>query len=151
MSRFRVLAFALVAVTCGGSRVLMYSPKTDMGIHESRETIEELMMTQHRAWRPDYVESNENYIVWGTGVISHTGAWTGTTTRTRSTGERIYYKHVDHLELLSWKRKSKQWYVVRVVRKENRGEKRRRKKNRGEERRRKERERKPSERRKKQV
>jgi hypothetical protein len=123
--RLRIVLLALGAVALMScTKHMNYSPAMGMSIHESQNIIEELMMTQHRAWKPDAVAFTDSYMVWGSGFVSHTGDWERRTTTTRDSRERIYYKHVREVQLLDWIRKFRQWYVVDAILQGSKGRKR---------------------------
>ena len=103
MSIFRVHFLVLAVLTIsliGCTTPMPYARVADMDIDESREMIEELLVTQHRAWAPDYVQFNQKYVAWGGGFQDLI---------------RIHYRYVDTVRLFSWKRKFRQGYVVQVV------------------------------------
>lgn len=100
-----------------------------MDVVAAKELVEKLTMTQHPAWKPDYIEYNDSYIEWGFGSVT-TGSASGTAvgglavvsgrSSTRAVGNRLYYSDVREIQLLDWTRKGKQWYVVSSV--SNRGD-----------------------------
>ncbi len=121
-SSIPVLA-ALLLMGCATS-VIDYRPSPAMSITDSVETIEELTTTQHRAWRPNFIEINDKYLLWDYGTVSrglgsavvvgHVAIGSSRTT-TRGSSERIYFKSIERVELRSWIRKFRQWYVVTAV------------------------------------
>lgn len=98
------------------SNILEYSPKLGMNAQDAWEVVDELTMTQHLAWRPVYIEFKERYVVWGRGVTTR-GLIGGS--RSRESQDRIYYKSIDRIQLMSWRRKLEQYYVVSIVRKDD--------------------------------
>lgn len=101
-----LLLFLSTAVLMNCTSVMTYSPQTGMSRSESEAIIEELLRTQHRAWKPEYVSFNDAYVAWGGG---------------RPQLIRIHYTDVDELGLYSWRRKFTLRYVVQVVQKERKG------------------------------
>ncbi len=103
-----------------------------MTAHQAQVLIEKLTMTQHPAWKPDYLQFEADFMALGFGqVTTHrsnavaipvgnsaiaVGGGRGTT---RHVGDRVYYADVKDVRLLSWRRKLKQWYVVSVVTQRN--------------------------------
>jgi hypothetical protein len=99
-----------------------------MSVRDAVDIVEQLTMTQHKTWRPDYFEINDKYILWNYGTISKgqisavaidsivVGSGTSTT---RSVGDRLYFNSIHNIQLLSWKRKFKQWYVVSALDNDN--------------------------------
>jgi hypothetical protein len=95
-----------------------------MDVATAKEVIDKLTMTQHPAWKPDYIEFSETYIQWGFGEVT-TGSGSGAVignavfssgrSSTHNVGTRLYYSDVRDIQLLDWTRKGKQWYVVTSV------------------------------------
>ncbi|SBS66894.1 hypothetical protein [Vibrio atlanticus] len=112
-----LLSLLLVATLSGcGTVPMAYQPK-DMSLEQAYIVVEQMVMTQHRNWKPDYFVMTEHYIGWDFGTVSKsvgTGTSFGNTT-TRNVGERVYYNQIEEVKLLSWKRKFKQWYVVSLT------------------------------------
>ena len=117
----------LIIAGCASS-IIAYEPSKRLNIKDASDTVEELIMTQHPNWKPDYVETNPNYISWGYGIISkgqgstvayNNIAFGSSTTRTRDVGERIYFKSIKDVQLISWQRKFKEWYVVSIIGKDD--------------------------------
>ena len=115
-----ILCAALICAVSGCTSVIQYQSHS-MDVSSAKELIDKLTMTQHPAWKPDYIEFSDTYIQWGYGAVT-TGSATGTVvaglavssgrSSTRSVGERVYYSDVREIQLLDWTRKGKQWYVV---------------------------------------
>jgi hypothetical protein len=113
---------------CGGTRVMPYDARPNMRVEQAMTAIEKLTMTQHSAWRPDYVVFEPDFLGWGMGTVTTqsaraiavpvgnsavaVGRGSGTT---RNVGERVYYGDIRQIQLLSWRRKGRQWYVASVV------------------------------------
>ncbi len=119
----KFMQVAVVAVALGCTTVIGYEPAVTMGVDEARATIDELIMTQHHAWRPSHIEFTDGYFLWGSGSISKTHGsrptnfqgfvlGNNTTTRTKSYGERFYFDSVRPPRLSTWQRKFRTWYVV---------------------------------------
>ncbi|CAK1758163.1 conserved exported hypothetical protein [Vibrio crassostreae] len=122
-----LLSLLLVATLTGcGTVPMAYQPK-DMSLDQAYVVVEQMVMTQHRNWKPDYFVMTEHYIGWDFGTVSKS-VGTGTSfgnsnaiviassnTTTRNVGERVYYNQIEEIKLLSWKRKFKQWYVVSLT------------------------------------
>jgi hypothetical protein len=115
-----VVCAVLTSAVAGCTSVIQYQPRS-MDVASAKELIDKLTMTQHPAWKPDYIEFNDTYVQWGYGAVT-TGSGTGTVvgglavssgrSSTRSVGDRVYYNDVREIQLLDWTRKGKQWYVV---------------------------------------
>jgi hypothetical protein len=123
-----IVCAALAAAVSGCTSVIQYQPRS-MDVASAKELIDKLTMTQHPAWKPDYIEFTDTYIQWGFGAVT-TGSGTGTVvgglavssgrSSTRAVGDRLYYADVHEIQLLDWTRKGKQWYVVSSL--SNRGD-----------------------------
>ena len=123
----RLLGLLLITVLTGcGTAPMIYQPK-DMSLDQAYVVVEQMVMTQHRNWKPDYFVMTEHYIGWDFGSVSKSvGSGTSlgndnaviiasSNTTTRNVGERVYFNQVEEVKLLSWKRKFKQWYVVSLT------------------------------------
>ncbi|GAB1267006.1 hypothetical protein NBRC116493_02590 [Aurantivibrio infirmus] len=105
--------------------MIQYEPETDMSLDEAGRVIDRLIMEQHPAWRPDFVEINDQYILLGYGTVTRGGGSAvvlnenvvigSSSSNTRAAGERVYYESTNKVVLYSWKRKFKQWYIVSLV------------------------------------
>jgi hypothetical protein len=106
---FAPLFLTLIMVALSGcTSVIQYQPHS-MDVSAAKELIDKLTMTQHPAWKPDYIEFNDTYIQWGFGAV------TSGRSSTHNVGTRLYYSDVRDIQLLDWTRKGKQWYVVTSV------------------------------------
>ncbi len=114
----------LVILLVGCGTTPMNYQAQPLSIAESYNVIDEMIMTQHRNWRPDYIVVTETYIGWGYGIQSSTttnaigsdnSAFISSNSTTRSVGDRVYFSRVGQVQLYSWKRKFKQWYVVSLL------------------------------------
>ena len=92
-----------------------------MNLTDAIVMIEKLIMTQHPAWRPDYIEITSQYFLWGYGtrstgrgsaVVVGNAAFGTSTYETRVNAKRLYYEQIHRIVLKSWTRKFRQWYVV---------------------------------------
>lgn len=124
-----VIALIVLVMSACGSAPMRYEPKpSDMTVEQAMDTVEKLTMMQHQAWKPDYIGFERDYIVWDNGRVTTSrssavavpvgniaiGVGRGRET-TRNVGTRIYFSDIQKVELLSWKRKMQQWYVVSIV------------------------------------
>jgi len=116
-----VLSLMIVS-GCGGTSPIDYEP-APMSVTESVNTIDRLIMTQHKKWRPDYVDVSGQYLLLGhgvrsvgigTAVVFQGVAFGSGTSTTREISERLYYEQVHGIVLMSWQRKFKQWYAVSI-------------------------------------
>lgn len=122
MNRYVLVLVSLVVSGC--TSVMSYQPSADMDVERARTVVEKLTLTQHRDWRPDYITVTDEYLVWGFGLVTRGRATavafdnvaigSGHST-TRETGQRLYFEDIQELQLLSWRRKFKQWYVASVM------------------------------------
>ncbi len=118
-----IFAFCLLFASSCGTSELMYSPN-QVTFESAERTAEKLIMTQHKAWRPDDFFITEDYLAWDFGNVS-TGSFAGaasngfvggsTSSTTRRASNRVYFEDIEQVKLLSWKRKAKQWYVVSLT------------------------------------
>ena len=119
-----ILAATVAAQVSGCSTVMPYASDRRMSFAEAKETAEELLLTQHETWRPDYIDITEKFISFDYGSSSVTQSFGGIGSTglvlakskgtTRRNGGRVYYKYITKLELVKWQRKFKTWYVVRL-------------------------------------
>lgn len=117
-----VLAVSILAFGGCGTAPMQYEPST-LNLEQAMIEVEKLIMTQHPAWRPDYVHFDRQYLFLGFGTRT-TGSGSGAvignavfgsgSARTRNVGERLYFENVKSVSLRSWNRKMKQWYAVSV-------------------------------------
>jgi hypothetical protein len=119
MNRYSLqwIAISLSSLMVGCSAVVPYTPQQQMSFDQAREIVEEMLLTQHPAWRPDFIEVTEKFIAFDEGSATKTHSWGGapfvaSNSRTRKRGGRAYYKYVTKIELVLWKRKFKTWYRV---------------------------------------
>lgn len=100
-----------------------YSPK-EISINDANETVERLIMTQHRNWRPDYFVITDKYFGWDYGSVQsgrssgavYNNVLVGSSQSTvRDVNERVYYLDVTNVQLYDWTRKFKQWYTVGLL------------------------------------
>lgn len=119
-----VFLACLVVAGCSSTTVTDREPIADVPLEEALNTISRLTMTQHPAWRPDGIGITEEFLHWGFGTTTRgtvggmaIGVFGVANSRstTRSVGDRLYFNDVVDIELLDWKRKGKQWYVVSVL------------------------------------
>lgn len=122
---FKIFVLVTLFLYAGcASKTIAYQPTHRLGVKDASNTVEELTMTQHKKYKPDYIEIGEQYILWGYGTISkgHGGAVGysattninvavgGSTTSTREVGDRVYYKAIKELRL-----SKKHGYVVTAI------------------------------------
>lgn len=103
-----------------GTTPIAYNPNP-VTLEDAPIIIDRMVMTQHRAWKPDYFVITEHYFGWdfGTysnGTIQNSIVYASTSSTTRSAAERVYYDEISDVKLLDWTRKFKQWYVVTLYR-----------------------------------
>ena len=75
-----------------------------MSLPDATKLLDRLTMTQRPGWRPDFVEINDQYILWGTGTVSRTGMGIvgSRTTSTKVIGIRLYYDSPHSIVLSTW-------------------------------------------------
>lgn len=127
MRKILFLLSILVVAGCRSTSPMSHNP-SPMGLTDAIGVIEKLTMTQHRAWRPDYVDIKSQYILWGHGTRS-SGRGTAivlgnvavgrSSSTTREVGERLYYEQIHGIVLMSWLRNTRQWYAVSVRNSDN--------------------------------
>ena len=121
---YRILSILFVLLLAGcGSTLMLYNPK-EIPVGDAYSIIEQMIMTQHRAWKPDFFIITENYLGWdygeiakgrGSAVAFDNIAFGSSTSTIRNVNERVYFNSIDSIQLLDWKRKGKQWYVVSLM------------------------------------
>jgi hypothetical protein len=110
-----VVLAALMTSAC--SATIPYQPQTNLGFADSSDIVEEIVLTQHEAWRPDQVNVTDKFITFDHGSVTDTrGKLLPLTARssTRSNSGRAYYKRITGITLSSWIRNFRTWYVVRL-------------------------------------
>jgi hypothetical protein len=124
MNKYLLILVTFLVVGCGSSP--MKYETTKMEINAAISLAEEITWSQHRDWRPDGFSVNEKYISWEYGVVSSNKSWasgvgntgfvvgSGTSTY-RNSGNRLYYRYINRVQLYSWKRKFQQWYAVGII------------------------------------
>jgi hypothetical protein len=119
--KFLIGVVLISSVSGCGSYVIKYEPQPEMTLEEAGWIVDRLIMEQHKAWRPDFVEINDQYISLGYGTVTRGSGSAvvinnlvlgSSSSTTRAAGERVYYDSTDKVVLYSWKRKFKQWYIA---------------------------------------
>ncbi|TVO32147.1 hypothetical protein [Vibrio algivorus] len=114
-----------ILVGCG-TTPMAYTPN-DVDIEKAPMLIDRMIMTQHRAWKPDYFVITDHYFGWDFGYKSTTSGvgsvvgdssivFSSSSSTTHRVSDRVYYDEVVEVKLLDWTRKFKQWYVVTLYR-----------------------------------
>jgi hypothetical protein len=123
MRLFKEFAMFFMAISIVGCSTapIAYTPKAGLTVKQARKQIEKLALTQHRSWKPDWIEIQKEYIAWGMGSVT-TGGGIGTvigdsvfssgSSRTRQVGERLYFEDVTGIKINNWKTNR---FVVRVT------------------------------------
>ena len=124
MCKLLVVPLILLITACGGTIPIKYQASS-MDINEAKDVLDELTWSQHPKWRPDAFLITEKYIAWDSGVISRSNGFAtdivpgtaivSSTSIIKNIGDRYYYRSIQKVELSSWKRKFKQWYVVSIT------------------------------------
>lgn len=131
MRIFLVLLLLSTLVGCGTTPIAYQS--NTVPVEKAPMLIDKMVMTQHRAWKPDYFVITEHYFGWDFGTYSHGSGvssasyypynnvssgviFSSSSTKTRRESERVYYDEIADVKLLDWTRKFKQWYVVTLYR-----------------------------------
>ncbi len=124
MIRNKLILLMIGMLLSACTSVIEYKPKKNMSVETSIKVIEKLTISQHPTWRPDFININNEYISWGFGSVIKSSANSiqvqnttiaqGSST-VRNASERLYFEDIKKVELLSWKRKFKQWYVVSAI------------------------------------
>ncbi|MFA1562976.1 hypothetical protein [Aliivibrio fischeri] len=121
---FKTFVIFLILLLSGCGTTPVFYKSKNMPVSEAYKVIDQMVMTQHRNWKPDYFIITDRYLGWDYGSTSHgqtnavvyNGFMTGTSSSTiRNVNERIYFNQIAHVQLLDWTRKFKQWYVVTLV------------------------------------
>lgn len=121
MKKIIIVMLALILTACSTTQAMQYYKSENMNLNTATAVIDELIMSQHRKWRPDYVEITDKYLHFGFGSITKSVGGAAlvsnvaigeSTSVTRQAADRIYYNRVNSVKLLSWKRNGKQWYIV---------------------------------------
>jgi len=87
-----------------------------MSFADAKDVAEELLLTQHQAWRPDNVEVTEKYISFDTGMVRRPNRlWGGEYPPLRKNSRRAYYTQITGIQLMSWMRRFRTWYVVTLL------------------------------------
>lgn len=87
-----------------------------MELSEAKSIAEQLIMTQHRDWRPKGFVITDQYFSWGEATMTTSSApQQPQTTFYNSGSERFYFNRLSNAELYSWKRKFFQWYAVELI------------------------------------
>ena len=115
MQRVLWLFSILVLTGCETTSPIDYRPSL-MSVADAIDRIDRLTMSQRPEWRPDFIEINDQYILWGEGSLSRGSrnipAFLGkTTTTTHEVGDRMYYDSPHRIVLSSW---SGDHYVVSI-------------------------------------
>ena len=96
----------------------------NLSITEAINTVEQLTMSQHSSFRPDFIEFNDQYISWGYGVVSTSRGsavaisnliFGSSKTVSRNSGDRLYFNTIESVKFNPWTRKFKQWYTAAVT------------------------------------
>lgn len=130
--RFAIFIFVLFVSACGSTRIA-YQPK-DVSLKEANLIVEQMIMTQHQAWKPSYFVITDHFLGWDYGNVTKSSSWgsanaiplgqngnalafgsASTTSQSYDVNERVYYNTIEDIHLYSWKRKAKQWYLVSLV------------------------------------
>jgi hypothetical protein len=122
MIRVFLILIVVFLTGCGTTRINYETKK--ISLEDAYNVIDQMVMTQHREWKPDTFVITDNYLGWGygsvsnntsTGVIYNNALLGASSSTIRNIGERIYFNKIEGLQLLDWTRKFKQWYVVILV------------------------------------
>jgi hypothetical protein len=109
--------FMSLALLASCSATIPYTPQQTYSFSEARDIVEELVLTQHPAWRPDQIAVTEKFISFDYGLTTSTQADFATasavSTTHRNSG-RAYYKYISGVTLIEWSRKFRTWYVVKL-------------------------------------
>ncbi|EKO3466469.1 hypothetical protein D2H34_003531 [Vibrio fluvialis] len=122
MKKLIILLVSTLLAACG-TTPMNYSPKK-ISINDANETVERLIMTQHRNWRPDYFVITDKYFGWdygsvqsgrSSGAVYNNVLVASSQSTVRDVNERVYYLDVTNVQLYDWTRKFKQWYTVGLL------------------------------------
>lgn len=121
---FFAILFSVCLIGCS-SKVIVYEPTMEMTLAEAISTTEKLIMTQHANWKPDNFFIRDDYMLWGYGVVTNQQgfatslgygtAYGSSKAVTRDVGNRVYYKSIKNVQMMSWTRKFKEWFVVSLI------------------------------------
>lgn len=109
---------------CSSTKITDIKGTPHVPLEDALNTIPRLTMTQHPAWRPDGIGITEEFLHWGYGTSTRGSAGgvavgifgvASSRSVTRDIGERLYYADISDIQLVDWKRKGKQWYIVSTV------------------------------------
>jgi hypothetical protein len=141
MNKFFLLILSIFIVGCSTSRYVPYNP-TSKDVEAAKVILEDLTWSQHLMWRPDNFQITDTFIGWDYGItsdsktrgrsvgvgvskqfkdsgiglgVSGTSNNSRTTTVIRETIDRTYYRSINDVKLVSWKKNFKQWYIVRLM------------------------------------
>ncbi|MFG0770466.1 hypothetical protein ACF8PD_01300 [Vibrio plantisponsor] len=121
--KYTISALLVILLVGCGTTPINYQVQP-LSATESYNIIDELIMTQHRNWRPDYFVVTDTFLGWGYGVQSsgktsaigsNNSAFVSSRSTTRNVSDRVYFSRIGQVQLYSWKRKFKQWYVVSLL------------------------------------
>ncbi len=118
--RLLFLIFVSVVLAGCGTTPMQYQ-SNKVPTEDAPMLIDRMIMTQHRAWKPNYFVITEHYFGWDFGTYSSGKVTSGIVyssfnSTTRSVADRVYYDEISEVKLLDWTRKFKQWYVVTLYR-----------------------------------
>ncbi|MDE1334124.1 hypothetical protein [Vibrio aestuarianus] len=117
------LIFFLVFLSGCGTTAMNYQAKS-MSISEAYDVMDEMVMTQHSNWKPDYFVITDKYLGWDYGskssgtvnaVAYNNVVFGSSSSTTKKVGERVYFYKINGVQLYDWKRKFKQWYIVSLI------------------------------------
>lgn len=121
---FRLFSILAILLLSGCSTTPMNYESKIMPIKEAYDVIDQMVMTQHQKWKPDYFVITDKYLGWGYGAISkgsssgvvYNNIVLGSSSSTiRNVSEIVYFSKAKGVQLFDWTRKFKQWYVVSLV------------------------------------
>lgn len=103
---------------CARNTIIAYEPTAQMNAQDASRVVEEMIMSQHSNWRPQNIVITSEYIVWNYGRITEPIGW-GQGVTSREISDRIYFNSMKNVQLMTWQRKFKEWYVVSVIGKDS--------------------------------
>jgi len=120
MRKLLLLLSMLPITSFGGTSPIEYQP-SPMSLTDAIGVIDKMIMTQHQDWKPDFLEINDQYILWGEGAVSKgrdgmpitLGSSNSTT---HQVGYRLYYDSIGKIDFSYWRR---DYYLVSIRNKEN--------------------------------
>jgi len=123
MKKISILIISILLSGCG-STLVTYIPTDNLDINDALDLADEIIMSQHIKWKPDYVKFEDKYILLNYGAKA-TGrsssfytdygfAVGNSSTEYHNIGQKIYYKSIGKITLIKWHRKLKEWWVVQV-------------------------------------